>query len=84
MLAAADGMRLEGSASLPWLSNKGHLDGGVAAIVPEETLRVLRSIYRVLGGDEALLASKHSIRNPVIFPGVESIMPNRRTGRNLV
>lgn len=66
MLAAADGLRLERSASLPWLSNKGHLDGGVAAVVSEETLRALRSIYRVLGGDEALLASKRSGSNPRI------------------
>jgi hypothetical protein len=65
-LAASEGLEFQPGASLPWLTNKGHLADVVAANLAEETLAALRSIYEDLGGEESLLASKRSGSNPRI------------------
>jgi hypothetical protein len=65
-LAAGEGLDFRRGASLPWLTNKGHLDEGIAGTLDEQTLAALRSIYRELGGDESLLASKRSGSDPRI------------------
>jgi hypothetical protein len=65
-LAAGEGLEFRRGASLPWLTNKGHLAEGVAGTLDEQTLAALRSIYHELGGDESLLASKRSGSDPRI------------------
>ena len=65
-LAASDGLEFQRGASLPWLTNKGHLAEVVAGTLDEETLSAMRSIYQKLGGDESLLASKRSGSDPLI------------------
>jgi len=65
-LAASESLEFRRGASLPWLTNKGHLAEGVAGKLDEETLAALRSIYQELGGDESLLASKRSGSDPRI------------------
>lgn len=65
-LAAADGLTFTRSASLPWLTNKGHLGNAAAAALPRDTVDQLRTIYMTLGGDEALLAGKRAGSDPRI------------------
>jgi hypothetical protein len=65
-LAASAGLEFQRGASVPWLTNKGHLADVVADKLDEQTLAALRSIYQELGGDESLLASKRSGSNPRI------------------
>ena len=65
-LATSEGLAFQRGASLPWLTNKGHLADVVVAKVDEESLAAVRSIYQELGGDESLLASKRSGSNPRI------------------
>ena len=65
-LATSEGLEFQRGASLPWLTNKGHLADAVAGKLDEETLAAMRSIYQELGGDESLLASKRSGSDPRI------------------
>jgi hypothetical protein len=63
-LAREAGIALERGGSLPWLTNRGHLNPVLRETVPGETVAVLRAIYQRLGGDETALAGKRSGANP--------------------
>src|SRR5579864_8463686 len=65
-LATSEGLEFQRGASLPWLTNKGHLADVVAGKLDAQTLAAVRSIYQELGGDESLLTSKRSGSNPRI------------------
>jgi hypothetical protein len=63
-LAREAGIELERGATVPWLTNRGHLTPMLAGVVPETTLAILSTIHRRLGGDERLLAGKHTGSGP--------------------
>jgi hypothetical protein len=63
-LAREAGIELERGATVPWLTNRGHLNPMLAGVVPETTLAILSTIHRRLGGDERLLAGKHTGSGP--------------------
>ncbi len=65
-LAAADGLTFTRSASLPWLTNKGHLGRVAAEALSANVVEQLRTIYTELGGDETLLAGKRAGSDPRI------------------
>jgi hypothetical protein len=65
-LAAADGLVFTRSASLPWLTNKGHLGRAAAEALSADVVEQLRTIFTALGGDETLLAGKRAGSNPRI------------------
>jgi len=63
-LAREAGIELDVGATLPWLSNRGHLNPVFAGAVPGSTLRLLSTIYERLGGDEGALAGKRAGSSP--------------------
>jgi very-short-patch-repair endonuclease len=60
-LATADGLELERELTVPWLSNRGHLN---AAIGDDSTANELRELHNQLRGNEELLASKRAGSSP--------------------
>jgi hypothetical protein len=58
------GIELEPGNSLPWLSNRGHLNPVLEEAVPKATLDRLSAIHERLGGDENALAGKRAGSSP--------------------
>lgn len=56
--AEAVGLELTPEVSLPWLTRHGHVLPAVRDRLPEWATVAIDRIFRVLGGDEALLAGK--------------------------
>jgi hypothetical protein len=63
-LAREAGIDLESGSTMPWLSNRGHLNPILADVVPKSTLGILSTIHQGLGGDEDALTAKRAGSSP--------------------